>query len=425
MSLFRDILLEAKAMDIDVASDRIAAYFNRKMNMSCSFVKISLFSSKNGVFKGKLYVSDDLKAIRVNWQLENFAGISLWSNYSVDPNKPDIDILVRNINLTDEDSFVKILPRIYDAVKYQNEEIEGDIIKTKGASTKEVDNSETIKELKRLKSEDYSDVNTVYEDIEVQVKSVAKGFNSALLICGKQGGTGKSFTVKKALKSVGAWQNVDYTIIKGTVSPTSLYKNLYDYYDRVIVFDDCDSVLIGGTDSTNMLKAALDTGNHKIVSWENADAFNTNNLTHAEIDKLWSKPENKNKHPSSFEFSGGVIFISNLSKEYIGKKDSALLTRCLYVNVNIKPSDMIERMRKVLPTVKIYAARKLNGEPQDVTQPELLEKVFNFLSSDEFINAPQNRGKSISFRILNQIYLLALSGASETTWHRLAFSYMS
>lgn len=422
MGLFRNLMTES--IDNDSVSDTIVSYFGRKMGYDFKFVSVSSYNDGD-LFKGRLYISDDGPAIRVNWKLSKFDGISIWRTFGDDINKPSYDLKYSDFSI-DNDSLVKILPKFLEAMKYNriSEEVDS-IIKVKGKESIEIPNEKLKNEEKKLKGEEFSDINTVYDDISVQVKSVAKGYNAALLICGKQGGTGKSYTVNKALKEAGSWPIVDYTTIKGGVTAVALYKDLYEYYDRVIVFDDCDSVLIGGTDSTNMLKAALDTGNHRIVSWENSDSFNTTNMSHEEIEAKWSLPENKNKHPSSFEFSGGVIFISNLSKEFIGKKDSALLTRCLYVNVNIKPADMIERMRAVLPSVKVYAARKLNGEPQDVTNEELLYKVFDFLSSSEFVDNPKNKGKSISFRILNQIYLLALSGANDETWHRLAYSYMS
>jgi hypothetical protein len=92
----------------------------------------------------------------------------------------------------------------------------------------------------------------------------------------------------------------------------------------VIVFDDCDSVLKDPV-SLNLLKGALDSYSRRIISWR-ADLRD---------DDL----------PTTFEFKGRVIFISNLSSNQI---DQAIITRSMAVDLSMTPQQKIERMKFIL-----------------------------------------------------------------------------
>jgi hypothetical protein len=69
----------------------------------------------------------------------------------------------------------------------------------------------------------------------------------------------------------------------------------------------------------------------------------------------------KIKYPSSFEFKGRVIFISNLKKEEF---DSAILSRSAKINMDLSPAQILDRMRKILPS--------LGGEDVPIDQKEEL-----------------------------------------------------
>ena len=59
-----------------------------------------------------------------------------------------------------------------------------------------------------------------------------------LLITGKAG-TGKSHSIDKALKDMGMKKNIDYfNVSSGNTAAGSLYKKLYDYNGKLIIFDD-------------------------------------------------------------------------------------------------------------------------------------------------------------------------------------------
>lgn len=78
-----------------------------------------------------------------------------------------------------------------------------------------------------------------------------------LLITGT-GGTGKSLMVNKMLKEEGMRENIDYfKAATGSTAPTTLFKNLYDYNRKLLIFDD-SSKLFDDEDKISIWKAALD-----------------------------------------------------------------------------------------------------------------------------------------------------------------------
>ena len=149
----------------------------------------------------------------------------------------------------------------------------------------------------------------------------------SLLVTG-EGGLGKTFTVNEQLKNKGLEEDIDYVIIKGYATPKALYATLYENLDKLVIFDDCDSVLRDPI-SLNILKGALDSYDKRTISW----------LSKGFID---------DGLPSSFEFKGKVIFISNLK---LAKVDGAVRSRTLPIDLSMTLSDKIERMRSILPNI--------------------------------------------------------------------------
>jgi hypothetical protein len=86
------------------------------------------------------------------------------------------------------------------------------------------------------------------------------------------------------------------------------------------VFDDCDSVLKDPV-SLNLLKAALDSYDRRIISWR------------ADI-----RDEDL---PTSFEFKGRVVFISNMSSVQL---DQAIVSRSMVVDLSMTNAQKVERM---------------------------------------------------------------------------------
>ena len=173
------------------------------------------------------------------------------------------------------------------------------------------------------------DINQRFGFLEKFTNMTLSNITSSLLICG-QSGLGKSHTVLEILSKNNLVEDEDYIIIKGYATPKALYATLYENRDKIVIFDDCDSVLKDPT-SLNILKGALDSYAVRKISW----------LSKGFID---------DGLPSSFNFEGQVIFISNIS---LDKIDGAVKGRTLSVDVTMSVQDRIDRMTaiadKILP----------------------------------------------------------------------------
>jgi len=181
-------------------------------------------------------------------------------------------------------------------------------------------------------------INERFGFVTDMVTMLANGAQASVVVTGP-GGLGKSYTVSKALESngfkdistlealeVGARINTrrSFRVIKGYSTPKGLYRLLYENKDGVLVFDDCDSVLKDPV-SLNLLKGALDSYSRRIISWR------------ADI-----RDEDL---PTSFEFKGRVVFISNLGSTQI---DQAIITRSMAVDLSMTTQQKIDRMRHIL-----------------------------------------------------------------------------
>ena len=170
--------------------------------------------------------------------------------------------------------------------------------------------------------------------VEALSTMVATGKAPSAIITG-EGGIGKTFTVTKTLRDLGLVANTDegadqlppskvFTVVKGYSTPMALYRTLYENSDRIIVFDDCDSIMKDPV-AINLLKAALDSYSKRIVSW--------------------NSEQRGNDLPSSFQFHGGVVFISNHT---LGTLDQAIRTRALCVDLSMTADQKMERMEQIV-----------------------------------------------------------------------------
>lgn len=161
----------------------------------------------------------------------------------------------------------------------------------------------------------------------------------ALIVSGPPG-VGKSFGVEQQLEMYSTFdrlanKKIRYEIVKGAMSALGLYATLYKYSDpkNVLVFDDCD--IFHDEDALNILKAALDSGKRRKIFW-NTD----------------SRKLREEGIPSSFDFKGSVIFITNLNfstaRGKIAAHVDALQSRCHYLDLTINTErDRMLRIRQV------------------------------------------------------------------------------
>ena len=167
-----------------------------------------------------------------------------------------------------------------------------------------------------------------FEVLSDMTRAVKEGNVRAMIVTGPPG-VGKSFGVDEVLSkddlfNVMGERKPKYEIVKGAMSAIGLYSKLYEYSEKgnVIVFDDCDSVLLDDL-SLNILKAALDTSKKRTISW-NTD----------------SRILRSEGIPDKFEFKAGAIFITNIKFENVRSKKlqdhlAALESRCHYIDLQM------------------------------------------------------------------------------------------
>jgi hypothetical protein len=180
-------------------------------------------------------------------------------------------------------------------------------------------------------------INQRFSFVEQMVDMIVQKTLPSAVITG-EGGLGKSYTVLKSLEKNGFTNLTDlanfaigakvnkaksYTVVKGYSTAKGLYRTLFENNGMVIVFDDCDSILKDDV-AKNLLKGALDSYSKRYISW-NADMRD---------DDL----------PRSFEFTGSIVFVSNMALEKI---DQAIRTRSLVVDLSMTEAQKLERMEVI------------------------------------------------------------------------------
>jgi hypothetical protein len=148
----------------------------------------------------------------------------------------------------------------------------------------------------------------------------------SLIVTG-EGGLGKTHSITSSITDAGL-EDSDYVFFKGYSTARGLYNTLFDNNGKLIIFDDCDSVLVDKV-AVNILKSALDSYEKRTISW-------------------MSKMNKNDEYPQQFDFTGRIIFISNKAKSSI---DGAILSRSLAVDLTMSPDEKIERMSTILPAI--------------------------------------------------------------------------
>lgn len=226
---------------------------------------------------------------------------------------------------------------------------------------------------------------------------VADRTSASLLVTG-EGGLGKTFTIMKSLKRLG-FKNVNdligfssgdnippelsktlYTVVKGFSTAKGLYRTLFENRNGLVIFDDCDSVLKDPV-AVNLLKGALDSYDKRTITWNAESSFG-----------------GEDDLPKSFEFKGGVIFISNMN---ILKIDQAIRTRAITVDLSMTTAQKIERMSTIIRSEEFLPSYEMTTK----------ENALAFLES------MQHEAKEISFRTLIAVTKVAGRG---NDWERRA-----
>lgn len=220
------------------------------------------------------------------------------------------------------------------------------------------------------------DINQRFEILRNLTTMVLNDITPSLIITG-EGGLGKTHTVMQTIQDLQMF-NYEWTVFKGYSTARGLYNTLYDNNGKVIIFDDCDSVLEDKV-AINILKSALDSYEKRTITW-------------------MAKMNPNDSYPQQFDFRGRIIFISNKSKDKI---DGAILSRSLTVDLTMTAEEKIQRMTKIIDKIL-----------PDYDMDNKLD-ALNFLS--------QNKEANINLRTL--IMVTKMVKANPENWKQMA-SYM-
>jgi hypothetical protein len=226
------------------------------------------------------------------------------------------------------------------------------------AETKSLEVERVEKVLKETDEEIMTRLAQRFDILEDMTRAVKKGDVRSMIVTGPPG-VGKSFGVEKVLSKHDVFADVandsklkKYEVVKGAMSALGLYKKLYEYSEKkcILVFDDCDSVLLDDL-SLNILKAALDSGKKRMIHW-NTD----------------SRSLSQEGMPNSFEFKGGAIFITNIKFDHVKSKKlrdhlEALESRCHYLDLTIDTErEKLLRIKQVVRDADMLAAYDMPDE---------------------------------------------------------------
>ena len=198
-----------------------------------------------------------------------------------------------------------------------------------------------------------------FEILDEMTKAAVAGDVRAMIVSGPPG-VGKSYGVEKIVEAACLFDKISgkrlrAEVVKGSATPIGLYQTLYKYSDKncVLVFDDCDSILLDDV-SLNLLKGALDTGKKRKISWLSE-----------------SSTLRREGIPDQFNFNGTVIFITNLKFDKMKSQKlrdhlDALQSRCHYLDLTLDTMrDKLLRIRQIANDGQLFEEYEFDTETQD------------------------------------------------------------
>ena len=240
-----------------------------------------------------------------------------------------------------------------------------------------------------VKETDESILSRIHERFSILEEVIAgaiAGDIRSVIISGPAG-VGKSFLLEKMLKEEDP-EGDNFTFVKGFVKATGLYKMLWEHRheNKILVIDDADGIFFDTT-SLNMMKAVLDSGSNRTVSY-----LSEYEMTDEEGEII----------PRSFQFDGGMLFISNLDFDALINKGhklgphlQAIISRSMYIDLAMKTKrDCFLRVKDMIESGQMLTS--LDADQQ--------EEVI------EFIRENMNNIRELSLRTALKVGQIRKSG---------------
>ena len=169
-------------------------------------------------------------------------------------------------------------------------------------------------------------INERFDFLKDLTSMVVCGVTPSVIVTG-EGGLGKTHIVNQTIEEANLLPS-EWISFKGYSTARGLYNTLFDNNGKLIIFDDCDSVLEDKV-ALNILKSALDSYETRQISW-------------------MAKMNRNEEYPNQFNFTGRIVFISNKDKSKI---DGAILSRSLVVDLTMTPIEKIQRMNFIIEDI--------------------------------------------------------------------------
>lgn len=209
--------------------------------------------------------------------------------------------------------------------------------------------------------------------MEELVSCVALGHSNGIFISGAAG-SGKTYTVLAKMAELGLEEKTNFVMLKGFSTARGLFDAFQNNPDKLFIIDDMDSALEDKT-ALNLLKSVLDTYPVRRVTWNKADGC------------------------ESFNFTGRIIFISNITDSK-SNHFKAVMTRVLNVSVGNSREEIVARLIALMPKI----AESLDDTARTEIKEFLSENINNF--------------KNVSLRLL--VHIVSLYKFDSIKWRKLA-----
>ena len=311
--------------------------------------------------------------------------------------------LVDKFKTTGKNSFVTVrnggsFPNMPDTIRVN---VQGPQSYEFVGSADAVAEPEIVRAARKVEETDEQVMERIRERFDIlteMTKAATTGDIRAMIVSGPPG-VGKSYGVEKEVEKACLFDQIAGNrlraeVVKGSATALGLYCTLYKYSDPncVLVFDDCDTILLDDV-SLNLLKGALDSGKKRKISW----LSDSNMLRREGV-------------PDSFDFKGSVIFITNLKFDTMKSQKlrdhlDALQSRCHYLDLTLDSMrDKFLRIKQIAQDGALYQ----DYDFDQATQDELLE----------FMEVNANNLREMSLRMALKIADLRKS--FPIRWKRMA-----
>jgi hypothetical protein len=212
--------------------------------------------------------------------------------------------------------------------------------------------------------------------------STVMGISPSLIVSGSAG-IGKTTEIMNVVNEYDLGDMLK--VVKGKTTPLSLYKLLYGlrFAGSVLVLDDADDCW-ENEDSLNIIKAATDSSETRLISWQSSKVI---------LD------DDGDEIPRDFIFEGSVIFISNLDIYAISESNNrlaphfqAMISRSFVLDLAMKSRrEYLLRIRHVLFNPNF------GGDDMTI---DIKNKIYSFM------NKELNTLRDVSLRMVKKLHIL-------------------